>query len=309
MSIPDANPKEKAGKSKIIYYTVKEPTELMKFLIGIFPEKSRTAIKSLLTNKQISIENRAVTLYNHPLEPGMRVGFSTEKVQREVKLKGITIIYEDTYLIVIKKESGLLSIATDKEKEMTAYSYLSDYVKEQDPDNQIYVLHRLDRETSGLMMYAKDYEAKRILQTDWQESVMERCYFAVVEGFVEKPSGTITSWLYENKNYLVTSSPVENDGQKAITHFTVLKTSKNYSLLKIKLETGRKNQIRVHMQDIGHSVIGDKKYGATNNPINRLGLHAYMMEFKHPMTEKIMHFETPLPKEFDNIFKAGDEKE
>lgn len=304
MSIPNPNAKDRAGKSRMTYYTVKESTELMKFLSELFPDKKRTAIKSLLSNKQIYIDEMIITKFNHPLETGMKVGISSEKGQKEIKLKGITIIYEDPYLIVIRKDAGLLSIATDKENEITAYSLLSDYVKEQDPKNQIYVLHRLDRETSGLMIYAKDYEAKRILQTDWQESVMERCYLAVVEGHVEQEKGTITSWLTENKNYLVYSSPQPNSGQKAVTHYSVLKTGKNYTLLKIKLETGRKNQIRVHMQDIGHSVIGDKKYGATKNPINRLGLHAYILDFRHPMTDKIMHFETPIPEVFEKIFNT-----
>jgi 23S rRNA pseudouridine1911/1915/1917 synthase len=302
MSFAKPNPNEKSSKVKMIYYTVKEATELMKFLMEIFPGKSRTAIKSLLSNKQVFIGDEVSTKFNHPLEVGMKVGISNEKAQKEIKLKKITIVFEDEYLIVIKKESGLLSIATDKEDELTAYSYLSDYVKEKDPNNQIYVLHRLDRETSGLMMFAKNFEAKRILQTDWQESVMERCYLAVVEGFVEKKKGTIRSWLTENANYLVYSNPTDNGGQEAITHYSVLKTNKNYSLLKIKLETGRKNQIRVHMQDIGHSVVGDKKYGSTKNPINRLGLHAYILDFRHPFTNKIMHFETPIPKEFDVMF-------
>lgn len=307
MSIEEKKAKEKQVKSKFTYFTVREPDELMQFLMKIFPGRSRTSVKTLLAKKQIFVDDRLVSQFNFPLQTGMKVAISSEKGQREVKLKGVTIIYEDDDLIVIKKDAGLLSISTDKENETTAYSYLSNYVKEQNPDNQIYVLHRLDRETSGLMMYAKNFEAKGILQSNWQESVMERCYYAVVEGVVQKKSGTITSWLTENANYLVFSSPVPNGGQKAVTHFTVLKTSRNYSLLKIKLETGRKNQIRVHMQDIGHSVIGDKKYGSTRNPINRLGLHAYLIEFKHPVTEKIMHFETPLPKEFENIFKMKEE--
>jgi 23S rRNA pseudouridine1911/1915/1917 synthase len=275
----------------------------LKFLLEKLSGKSKTSIKSLLTNKQIFVDGKSVSQFNYMLNVGNEVTLSSEKAQREIKLKGLKIIYEDTSIIVILKESGLLSIATDKETEITAYSLLIDYVKDKDPRNQIFVLHRLDRETSGLMMFAKDYEVKRILQTDWQESVMERCYIAVVEGVVKKQSGSIISWLTENKNFLVYSSPTPNDGQKAITHYKVLKTSKHFSLLEVKLETGRKNQIRVHLQDIGHSVIGDKKYGATHNPINRLGLHAYILAFKHPISGETLRFETKIPKEFENIFK------
>ena len=294
---------DKKVKNRLTKFIVKDTTELMKFLIEKMPEKSRTSIKSLLSNKQVLVDGKIITQFNHKLLAGNEVTMSSVKAQREINLKGIKIIYEDEYIIVIKKEAGLLSISTDKEDETTAFSLLFDYVKDQDPRNQIFVLHRLDRETSGLMMFSKNHDAKRTMQTDWQESVMDRCYFAVVEGVVETKSGTITSWLTENKNFQVYSSPTPNSGQKAVTHYKVLKSNDKYSLLEVRLETGRKNQIRVHMQDLGHSVIGDKKYGSTQNPINRLALHAYILAFKHPVTEEIMRFETKIPEEFDKLFK------
>lgn len=292
----------KTSSSKNTKFKVSEEMELMQFLMLKFKGKSRTAIKSMLSHKQVIVDNKINTQFNFILKPGSEVVVNSQKPQKEVKLKGLDIIYEDDHIIVIKKEAGLLSISTDKKDCVTAYGLLSEYVKEADPSNHIYVLHRLDRETSGVMMFAKNPEVKSVLQSDWQETVMERCYYVVVEGNVEKDSGTIVSWLTENKNFVVFSSPTDNGGQKAVTHYKVLQRSRSYSLVEVKLETGRKNQIRVHMQDLGHSVIGDKKYGATKNPINRLALHAYLLVFKHPITNEIMRFETSVPDEFKIIF-------
>ena len=196
------------------------------------------------------------------------------------------IIFEDAHLIVIEKRAGLLSIATETEREKTAYSLLSEHVKRAHSRNRIFVIHRLDRETSGLMMFAKNQEVQAALQGDWAESVLERTYVAVVEGQPTKPQGTVTSWLKENKSLQMISSPTPNNGQKAVTHYRLLQGGSKYSLMELTLETGRKNQIRVHMQDLGHSVVGDKKYGAANNPIRRLALHAQVLAFRHPVTEQ-----------------------
>ena len=198
-----------------------------------------------------------------------------------------------TYLIVIDKEPGLLSIATDKEKEHTAFRILSDQLKLADQAARIFVVHRLDRDASGILMFAKSREIQQILQNAWNKDVIERSYVVVVEGRVQQDQGSITSWLKENKARVMYSSPTPDDGQKAITHYQVLKKNDEYSLLQVRLETGRKNQIRIHMKDLGHSIIGDKKYGATQNPVNRLGLHARVLVFRHPITGKELRFETP----------------
>jgi 23S rRNA pseudouridine1911/1915/1917 synthase len=293
----------KSSSGKQTQFRVTEPMELMAFLQLKLPAKARTAIKSILAHKQVSVNNKVVSQYNYMLSEGNEVSVNSQKPPKEVKLKGLDIIFEDEHIIVVKKVHGLLSISTNKKGDTTAYGLLSQYVKDSDPANHIYVLHRLDRETSGIMMFAKTPEAKQALQTDWQESVMERCYYVVVEGIVEADKGTIVSWLTENKNFLVFSTPHDNGGQKATTHYKVLQRLKNYSLVEVKLETGRKNQIRVHMQDIGHPVVGDKKYGATRNPINRLGLHAFLLVFKHPFTGEIMRFETGVPDEFNKLFR------
>jgi len=194
-------------------------------------------------------------------------------------------------------------MATDTEKSKTAYSMLSEYVKKFDPKNLIFIVHRLDRDTSGLMMFAKSKKIQEALQKDWNESIIDRSYVVIVEGVVENEEGTVTSWLKENKALVMFSSQTPNDGQKAITHYKLLRANKQFSLLEVKLETGRKNQIRVHMKDMGHPVTGDKKYGAKLNPIGQMGLHARVLAFKHPVTGKTLRFDTPIPGKFLKVFK------
>ncbi|HWQ42644.1 MAG TPA: RluA family pseudouridine synthase [Desulfosporosinus sp.] len=301
MQIP-SKPKTKTGKDKHTYLEVTEHAELMKFLVAKLPDKSRSDIKSLLAHRQISVDNEVITQFNHPLETGQQVTVNWTKVLIEKQPQGLKIVFEDPYIIIIEKQAGLLSISTSTEKEQTAYSVLSEHVKKRDPKNKIFVLHRLDRDTSGVMMFAKSEKIQQLLQNAWKEAVLERSYVAVVEGLVSKEQGTITSWLTESKAFIMYSSRTPNDGQKAVTHYQVLKKNKNYSLLEVKLETGRKNQIRVHMKDIGHSIIGDKKYGATKHPIGRLGLHARVLAFTHPVTGEEVRYETDIPKVFLNLF-------
>ena len=286
-------------------FQVVEPGELMKFLIVQLPGQGRNNIKSLLANRQILVDQEVVTQYNYPLIIGQTVSIQWNKVRKESQPQRLEILFEDPHLIVIAKEAGLLSIATAQEKEQTAYSILSDHIKKRDPKNRIFIVHRLDRETSGVMLFAKSERIKELLQKDWKETVQERTYIAITEGPVTPTEGTITTWLKESKTFIVYSSPTSNGGQKAITHYRVLKKNKNFSMLEVNLETGRKNQIRVHMQVLGHPIIGDKKYGSTKNPILRMGLHAQVLAFKHPVTNEEMRFETEIPKEFASLFPSG----
>ena len=302
MHVPSNKLRTKPGKEKQTYLEVIEQDELMKFLLVQLPNKSRNDIKSLLAHRQILVDNEVITQFNHPLLNGQQVVVNWAKVLIEEQPAGLNIVFEDPYIIIIEKQAGLLSIATATEKEQTAYSILSDHVKKRDPKNKIFVLHRLDRETSGVMMFAKSEMIQQALQKAWKEAVLERTYIVVVEGAVTNEQGTITSWLTESKAFIMYSSHTPNNGQKAITHYRVLKKNKHYSLLEVKLETGRKNQIRVHMKDIGHSVIGDKKYGATKHPIGRLGLHAQVLAFKHPTTGEVVRYESEIPKVFLNLF-------
>ncbi len=282
---------------------VTQPAELLNFLLENLKDRSRNNIKSLLSYKQIKVGNKVVTQFNHPLRQGDKVTVCEHRKNDLKALSGMEIVYEDKWLIVINKEPGLLSIATDREKRGTAYSILSDYVKERHPNNRIFVLHRLDRETSGLMMFAKSEEVQSLLQRDWENAVSARSYVALVEGEVNPPADTITSWLKEGKTFVVHSSPTDNGGQKAVTHYKTTKSNRHYSLLSVHLETGRKNQIRVHMQSIGHPVVGDKKYGATHSPIKRVGLHAIELSFVHPITGETLEFNTPVPRKFTAVFK------
>lgn len=211
------------------------------------------------------------------------------------------ILYEDSYLIAIDKPSGLLSVSTPGEKELTAYRLVSDYVKRQDRRNRIFVLHRLDRDTSGILMFAKDPQTQYDLQSCWEDAVTRRGYAAVVEGTPEPEEGEIRSYLAEDRAMVVRPSD-ERFGKLAITQYRTVKSSGGYSLLEISLLTGRKNQIRVQMAQQGHPLCGDKKYGAKSNPIGRLALHAYKLYFIHPVTGREIRLKSPYPKKFKLLF-------
>lgn len=299
----NGNRRKNAERPKEIHFDVNEPTELMEFLLAKLSGKGRNKVKSLLSRGQVFVEGKVATQFNHPLEIGQQVVINRSETGNEKQIKGLDILYEDSDLIVIDKQAGLLSIASNKEKNDTAYHLLMEHVRKSNASNRVFVIHRLDRDTSGVMMYAKSKKVQQVLQNSWKESVPDRRYIALVEGSVHKAEDTIISWLKESKTFKMYSSPTPNSGQKAVTHFKVLKKTRAHSLLEIRLETGRKNQIRVHMQDIGHSIVGDKKYGSTQNPIGRLGLHALMIAFHHPTTGELMSFETKIPEKFLGLFK------
>ncbi|WP_235941552.1 RluA family pseudouridine synthase [Paenibacillus puerhi] len=290
---------------KVHVFTVREPDELLAFLISRLSKTGRNSLKAMLARGQIAVDGKPVTVYNFPLQPGHTVTVSKERIIEEPPLIGLSILYEDEHLIVVRKEAGLLSIASAQENELTAYRQLTAHVRLSDPSARIFVVHRLDRDTSGVMMFAKSEQVQQTLQKAWQDMVQERTYVALVEGKVKKPEGTITSWLKESSTLKMYSSHYPGDGLHAVTHYKVLQASSQYSLLEVHLETGRKNQIRVHMQDIGHPVVGDKKYGSRVKPINRLGLHARILAFTHPVSGELMRFETDIPKSFLSQFRAS----
>jgi 23S rRNA pseudouridine1911/1915/1917 synthase len=283
-------------------FDVKEDTILMPFLIQSLKNKSRDNVKSLLRNKKILVNGRSITQYNHPLNPGDQVAIKRDTATDGTINRRLSIIYEDDYIIVIDKHAGLLSIATDKEKDHTAYSILSTHVKLQNPSARIFIVHRLDRDTSGVMMFAKSEKVQSILQKDWRDSIRERTYIAVVEGEVAVQDGKVSSYIYESKALVMHSTGDREKGELAVTRFRTIKSNKNYSLLEVYLETGKKNQIRIHMQELGHSIVGDKKYGATGNPIGRLGLHASVLAFIHPVTLQEMRFDSKMPAKFRRLF-------
>lgn len=295
------NTSEKKRKAASTF-TVEQKGQLLDFLIAKLPAKSRKVLKAVLRDRQVIIDGRAVTQFDHALKPGQQVDVHWEKSPPQKRPHGLNIVFEDEDLIVVNKPAGLLTVATDKEKRKTAYAILSDYVKTADADNKIFIVHRIDRETSGLLLFAKNEKIKHKIQETWGTTIKERTYIAVVEGEVNRNGGTITSFLNESKAFIVYSSQNPKHGQKAVTHYTTLKTNKDYSLLQVNLETGRKHQIRVHMQDINHPVIGDTKYGSKQKPIGRLGLHAQVLAFTHPKTGELCRFETGIPEKFSKLF-------
>ena len=286
-------------KDKIIRFLVKEPSELMAFLLCEMKESSRTTVKRLLTQGQVSVNDKYLTQYNHPLKEGDTVSINYSERHVNFRHTRIRILFEDEDVIVINKREGLLAVTMGKENEVTAFGILLEYLKKKNPRNTLFVVHRLDRETSGVMMFAKNREFQMKIQHRWHENIIERKYIALVEGVVEQKEGRMVSYLTENpKSLKMHSNRHNNKGQEAITKYKVLSVSKSYSMLEIDLETGRKNQIRVHMQEMGHSVVGDKKYGGTTSPIGRMGLHARILSYRHPATGKIFRFEAPVPEKF-----------
>ncbi|RDW20321.1 RluA family pseudouridine synthase [Oceanobacillus arenosus] len=285
--------------AKSFVYKVEEEAELLAFLLKVMSNRSRNSVKSILARGQVTVDDHLETKYNYSLYPGQTVKILKNKAAiQESVLIGMSILYEDDDIIVINKEAGLLSIATAKEKKSTAHHQLMEYVKKEDPENRIFVVHRLDKDTSGVMLFAKNEQAKKNLQHNWNDVVKERTYVALVEGKVTEEKGYMKSWLRESKTHLVYSSHTPNDGLLAVTRYRLIQANKDFSLLELQLETGRKNQIRVHMQDLGHPVVGDKKYGSKENPIRRLGLHAKVLAFTHPTTGKVLSFEAEVPESF-----------
>ncbi len=280
---------------KEVRFVIQQPAELMLFLIEKFPGKNRDNIKSLMKSKMILVNGITQTHFKFPLKQGDILTTGKKEIQEKI-VPGMKIVFEDEDILVVNKPAGLLTISTAKEKSKTLYHALSTHVKKENPDLKIFVVHRLDRETSGLLVFAKNEQAKYKLQKNWNENVIERTYIALVEGYVKETEKKIISYLKESKALKVHSSQNPTYGQEAITNYKLIETRKNSSLLEVNLETGRKNQIRVHMEEIGHPIVGDKKYGAkTVMPSkldgNRIGLHAQTLSFVHPKTGKIVRFE------------------
>lgn len=279
----------------------KEDT-LLNFLINNIKYKSKNNIKSLLTNKCISVNNILITKHDYKLKPNDKIIIFNKQIRDRSYKNSINILYEDKDIIVIDKPSGLLSISTNKEKDVTAYHIVMNYLKKKNKNAHIFVIHRLDKDTSGALMFAKSEKIKNAYQNNWNDLVIERKYIGIVEGKVKEKEKIITSYLKED-NFNKVYSTNKKDGKKAITHYKLLKSNNKYSLLEINIDTGRKNQIRVHTSEMGNPIIGDKKYNSKINPIKRLGLHAYKLKLKNPTNNKIMEFVSPIPYEFLSLFK------
>ena len=290
-------------------YKVNRSDELLEFLLRKC-NTSRNNVKSLLTNGQVLVNGSVVSQYNFALAKDDEVKITknpvrgVKKVAVSQKSKGkalpprlpMKIIYEDEDFIAVDKPVGLLSVESDKEREC-AFGYVLAYLQAKDKNLRPFVLHRIDKETSGVLVFAKNVKIHSMLKLKWNEYVKLREYYAVAEGKFERKSDTLVSYLKENKNNLVyaTNDP---SGQKAVTNYTVLKENESYSLLRVEIETGRKNQIRVQMKEIGHSIVGDEKYGFTKNPLGRLGLHASKLVFEHPVSGEEIAIGADVPSAF-----------
>lgn len=284
------------------HLTVTESAPLLEYLLANVKE-SRSKIKATLQGRGIKVNGKCITQFDFQLTPGMKVAVSkTKRNQQGFKSRYVKIVYEDRWLVVVEKSVGILSMAAGHSS-LNVKAVLDDYFHKSRQKCRAHVVHRLDRDTSGLMVYAKDIETEQILEHNWHDIVYDRRYVAVVSGEMEQEGGTVANWLKDNKAYITYSSPVDNGGKYAVTHFHVMARTTDHSLVEFKLETGRKNQIRVHTADMGHPVCGDVKYGNGDDPLHRLCLHAYMLCFTHPVTRERMEFETPVPTAFRRLFK------
>lgn len=284
-------------------FQVKEETGLLDFLYSVMPDRKKTAVKSLLKYGQVMVDGEVTSQFDSPLSPGVTVKVNHTRPFVVFYNRRLKLVYEDDYILVVNKGYGLLSMGNDKIKEGTAYSILREYLKTKDPRNKLFIVHRLDQHTSGLMVFAKSPEAKEALQHNWNNMVLRRLYVCVVEGKLDQPQGEVRGLLAENSQHQVYVTDDPKIGKPALTRYSTVKSANGYTLVEVELETGRKNQIRVHMKHLGHPIAGDRKYGAKSSPINRLALHAMTLRFVHPVTKKLMDFSTPVPAAFQSMVK------
>lgn len=284
-------------KLEIIELKAKKEQQLIQFLYENVQGKSKNNIKSLLKNGQVFVNSKKQTKFNFMIKENDIIKVQVKKLNAGLPYP---ILYEDDSLIAIEKPAGLLTVGTEEEKEKTAYKIVRNFLNEK--GQKLFIVHRLDRDTSGILLFAKNEKMKIMLQKHWNDITLKRGYMAIIEGIMKPEFGTIRSFLKEENNKMVHSTK-GIDGKLAITRYQTIEKNKEYSLLEVFLETGRKNQIRVHMSEAGHPVIGDTKYHTTKNPIHRLGLHSHILVFIHPFTKKVIHLESPIPSSFHNLLK------
>ena len=290
---------KKDNKPNDLIFKVMESDQLMPFIMKKMNGISRTKAKNILSGGSIFVDGKKMTQHDFELKPGMEVKIlRNQKKEETLHSHWVKIVYEDQYLFVVDKRSGILCNSPHPNEE-TVQSILNLYLERNHQRCHAHTIHRLDRDTSGLLLFAKDKKVALKFEEDWKKTVYDRRYVALVHGEMRKKEGTISSWLKDNAQFVTYSSKFDNGGKFATTHYKLLKVSDGYSLVELRLDTGRKNQIRVHLQDIGFPVVGDPKYGDGDDKIGRLGLHAYKLCFIHPITHEDLKFETPFPKNFE----------
>lgn len=283
-------------------YVVQADDTLLAWLLANVKGMSRNKLKDTLAGQGVKVNGKTITRHDYPLVAGAKIAVSRTKRNNLFKSKYVDIVYEDNHLLVIHKKAGILSMPVGRGS-LNVKSVLDDYLLRSKQKCTAHVVHRLDRDTSGLMVYAKDKRVERLFEEDWHNMVYDRRYMAVLSGELPENEGTIANWLRDNKAYVTYSAPFDNGGKYAVTHFRTMRRSAYYSLVEFKLDTGRKNQIRVHAADMGFPVCGDTKYGNGDDPLGRLCLHAYVLAFYHPVTRKPLSFELPIPSEFNRLMK------
>ncbi|MBR0170885.1 MAG: RluA family pseudouridine synthase [Bacteroidales bacterium] len=283
-------------------YTVAEPQELLAFLIARMPDTSRSKVKELLAHN-VYVDGRRTSQFNFPLQKGMKISIEKASFQDRLRPRDLDIVYEDQHLFVVNKHEGLLSNSKHP-NDKTVITVLNQYLEATHQRCHAHIVHRLDRDTSGLMVVSKSKEVSQRFEEDWKGMVFDRRYVAVAWGHLDQSRGEIRSWLTDGE-FCVLSSPVDNGGKLAVTHYEVKQTSRRYSLVELKLDTGRRNQIRVHLRELKHPVVHDPMYGYKDDvsPINRLALHAFRLCFKHPVTGRRLQFETPVPTSFMKLME------
>jgi 23S rRNA pseudouridine1911/1915/1917 synthase len=275
---------------------VRDAQTLLDALARLYPDSTKTTLRQLLQTGRVRVNGEVEKNARRELDPGELVEVGQKSVQPALP-PGLAILHEDDDVIVVLKSHGLLTVATERERETTAQAYLNAYLKEKGGE-RIHVVHRIDRETSGVLVFAKTFAAREALKEKFAAHDVERVYIAVIEGELQPPSGTIRSHLRERRDLRMESVEAHPDAKLAVTHYRTIESNGKYSLLEIRLETGRKNQIRTHLAEAGHPVVGDRMYGSTVNPLGRLGLHAKILGFEHPRTGKKLVFTVPVPKGF-----------
>jgi len=286
-------------------YVVYHETDLLTFCCEKIPKQSRHNVQRIIANHQVAVGGAPVSLFSYKLFPEDEVTISWDRISKHER-HDLPIIYEDDDIIAINKPSGLLSTPSDREKGRTAYRLVSDYVTQKDRNNRIFVVHRLDEDTSGVLIFAKSFEVREALQNNWADIVTNRGYYAIVEGMDIPDEGVLKDYLAQDSTFQVYVVRNPSKGKLAITKYKKISAKAGYSLLDVHLETGRKNQIRVQLGNIGHYVIGDDRYGEPSNPLKRLGLHAYELDFKNPLNNKEYKLNAPMPPEFKKMFFMSD---
>ena len=275
------------------------PSALKAFILSAWPDLSGNRVNGLLHRGQVKLRGEVTTQFDAPVNEGDAVAINFTRPYTVLRHPRLQLVYEDEYVVVVNKGYGLLSVSRGAAKpETTAYNIVKNYLKECDSRQKVFIVHRLDRDTSGLMMFAKTPEAKEAMQHNWNNMVLERKYVAVVEGNVENDEGVIRSYLGETSAHEVFSTQDPQQGKLAVTRYKVLARGQGRSLVEYLLDTGRKNQIRVHSRELGHPIVGDRRYGASQSPIGRLRLHARTLRFVHPQSRNDMNFQLPVPAKF-----------